>query len=75
MNEVDIAQFLALIVEDQDADGSEDCDVSGSGGVVECQLCGLQPSASRQTSLSAGVALHSVRLLLLGNSHLMAALR
>ena len=68
---VDIAQFLARTEEDQDADEWEDSNVSGSGVVVECQLIGLPPAASHQTSLSAGVALHSSRLLLQVDSHLI----
>ena len=54
----DVAQLLAGTGEDQDADGWKDCDVSGSEGVVECQLSGLPPpAASRQTSLSAGASM------------------
>jgi len=68
---VDIAQFLARTEENQDADGWEDCNVSGSELIVECQLIGLPPAASRQTSLRAGVALHSGRLLLQVDSHLI----
>jgi len=61
---VDVARLLACTEEGQDADGWEDSDVSDSEVVVECELGGLPPAASRQTSMSAGVALHSGRMLL-----------